>query len=119
MSSLISLNVDRLANGEPGKPAADRIISGEPQFTSWPLMDGDLATGVWAATPGHHRVIRDQRTTEAFLILEGDIEVFEDGVTDAKRFGAGDLVVFLPGFTGSWKTNSTVRKVYCTVQRPA
>lgn len=119
MSSLISLNVDRLANGQPGRPAADRLISGEPHFTSWPLLDSDLSTGVWAATPGHHRVIRDQRMTEAFLILEGEIELFEDGITDARRFGAGDLVVFPPGFTGSWKTISAVRKVYCTVQRPA
>lgn len=116
MTSLIAMNVNNLGEGLPDRPAADRLISGDPRFTSWPLLDGDFMTGVWAATPGHHRVIREQSITEAFLVLEGEMELFEDGVADPRRFGPGDLVVLPPGFTGSWLTLSTVRKVYCAVQ---
>lgn len=116
MSSLIAMNINNLGEGQPDRPAADRLIEGDPRFTSWPLLDGNFATGIWAATPGHHRVIRDQATTEAFLILEGEIELSEDGTPAPRRFGAGDLVVFPPGFTGSWRTLSSVRKMYCTVQ---
>lgn len=119
MSSLISMNIDHLAEGEADTPAAGRLIEGDPRFTSWPLLDGAFSAGVWAATPGHHRVIRDQQTTEVFLILEGEIELFEDGIADARRFGPGDLVLFPPGFTGSWRSLSPVRKVYCTTQQPA
>lgn len=116
MSSLIAMNINDLGEGQPDRPAADRLIAGDPRFTSWPLLDGDFSTGIWTATPGHHRVIRDRTTTEAFLILEGEIELSEDGVAAPRRFGPGDLVVFPPGFTGSWRTISAVRKLYCTIQ---
>lgn len=117
MSKLKSMNINRLGQGEPGAPAPERLMEGQPAFTTWPLSDAGLDTGVWAATPGQHRMIRGQDVIEAFLILEGDIELLEDGDPAPKRFGAGDLVVIQPGFTGSWRTLTPVRKVYCTVTR--
>ena len=119
MSSLLSMNIHSLGDGQPDTPAPGRLIEGEPRFTNWPLSGGPVATGVWAATPGHHRMIRDRQTSEAFFILEGEVEIFEDGVADARRFGPGDLVIIPPGFTGSWRSLSPVRKVYCTTQQPA
>ena len=115
MSHLKYMNVNKLGQGEMDMPTADRQIAGEPKFTTWPLHDQGISTGVWGATPGHHRVIRDQSVIEAFLILEGEIELFEDGNPESRHFGAGDLVVFQPGFTGSWRTLKEMRKVYCTV----
>lgn len=115
MSNLKHMNIDSLGAGEPGAPPADRVMDGDPRTTTWALLDGGFSTGVWTATEGQHRVIRDQTITEVFLILEGEIELFEDGDPDPKRYGAGDLVVFQPGFTGSWRTLKPVRKVYCTV----
>lgn len=114
MSKLKFMNVDRLGRGEPGAPAPERLMEGQPEFTTWPLLDEGIDTGVWAATPGQHRMIRDQSVIEAFLILEGEIELLEDGDPEPRRFGPGDLVVIQPGFTGSWRTLTPVRKVYCT-----
>jgi len=101
-----------LGQGEPGLPDPALLIDGAPAFTTWPLIDGPIMTGTWSATPGHHRVVRDNNFIESFYILEGEIDLFEDGVPTPKRFGSGDLVVLEPGFTGSWKTVSAVKKVY-------
>lgn len=115
MSDLKHMNIHTLGPGEQDGPAPDRLIEGAPQFTTWSLLDEGISTGIWAATEGHHRVIRGQDIIESFLILEGEIELFEDGEPAPRRFGPGDLVVFQPGFTGSWRTLKPVRKVYCTV----
>lgn len=114
MSNLKYARTDRLGQGQPGRPDPDRLIEGAPEFMSWPLIEGQIAAGVWSASPGHHRVIRGQDVIESFYILEGEIDLYEDGDPAPKRFGPGDLVVFEPGFTGSWKTLSAMRKVYFT-----
>lgn len=101
-----------LGQGEEGQPDTALLIDGDPVFTTWPLIDGSIMAGTWSATPGHHRVIRDNNFIESFYIIEGEVELFEDGVPTPKRFGSGDLVVLEPGFTGSWKTVSAVKKIY-------
>lgn len=114
MTKLKSAATGNLGPGEASYPSPERVIEGPPTFHSWPLLDGPIASGVWSATPGHHRVIRDASVIETFYILEGEIILFEDGVDQPRNFGPGDLVVLEPGFTGSWKTTSTVRKIYFT-----
>lgn len=114
MSNLKHMNINTLGKGEQDSPAPERLIEGDPKFTTWSLLDEGISTGIWAATEGHHRVIRGQDVIESFLILEGEIELLEDGDPTPKRFGPGDLVVFQPGFTGSWRTLKPVRKVYST-----
>lgn len=114
MSNLKYMNINTLGHGKVSMPAPDRLLEGEPEFTTWPLLDEGISTGVWGASPGYHRVIRDQTIIEAFLILEGEIELFEDGNPESRHFGTGDLVVIRPGFTGSWRTLKAMRKVYCT-----
>lgn len=114
MSNLMHMNINMLGQGVAGVPDPDRLIDGKPHFTTWPLLDEGISTGIWDATPGHHRIIRDQSVIEAFFILKGEIELVEDGIPQPKRFSAGDLVVLRPGFTGSWRTLSLVRKFYCT-----
>ncbi|WOC16366.1 cupin domain-containing protein [Pseudochrobactrum sp. MP213Fo] len=109
------MNINQLGEGVAGSPKPGFELEGAPQFTNWSLLDEGLSTGIWQATPGHHKVIRDQSIIEAFLILEGEIELFEEGQDLPRRFGAGDLVVIHPGFKGSWRTQTTVRKLYCTV----
>lgn len=116
MSKLKSAHTAVLENGEPGLPLPGRLIDGQPEFRSWPLLDGTIAAGVWMATPGHHRVIRDDDLIESFYIVEGEIDLYEDGSETPRRFGPGDLVVMEPGFCGSWKTISTVKKVYFTTR---
>ena len=100
--------------GEPiiDAPGPDRLLEGSPEFRSWPCVEeGRILSGIWAATPGVHRVERDARSIEQFYLLEGEIELTEDG-NAPQRFGAGDLVVIEPCFRGTWRTLSPVRKVY-------
>lgn len=115
MSKIKSVHTNDLAEGEPNVPLPDRVLEGSPQFQSWPLVEGSFGAGVWTATPGHHQVIRGEDLVESFYIVEGEIELFEDGREAPSCFGPGDLVVMEAGFKGSWKTVSTVKKIYFTM----
>lgn len=102
--------------GESQHPEPALVLEGAPEFTSWPALDGEVQSGVWAATPGLHRVIRDGSVREQFYILEGEIELAEDGGSSPRRFRAGDLVELGPDFRGTWRTITPVRKVYFLVK---
>ncbi|HTO34408.1 MAG TPA: cupin domain-containing protein [Pararhizobium sp.] len=104
--------------GEPivDRPGPEKLLEGNPEFRSWPCRDGGkVHTGIWAATPGLHKVERDETGLEQFYILEGEVELTEEG-SQPQRFGAGDLVVIEPNFRGTWRTISTVKKVYFFVE---
>lgn len=96
---------------EAGKPAADRLISGNPEFATWNIEDnGDgLYAGIWQSTPGKWRIAYDE--WEYFHILEGHSIVTEDGgaIHDLK---AGDRLIIRPGFKGTWEVIETTRKDY-------
>lgn len=48
-------------NAEVERPAPDRVIAGDPVFTSWTLEDRDgLYCGIWESTPGAWRVSYDE-----------------------------------------------------------
>lgn len=96
---------------EEGRPVADRLISGDPVFTSWNVeeAEGGLYSGIWQATPGKWRIRYDE--WEYFHILEGhSIVTSDDGeVFDLK---AGDRLILRPGFKGTWEVVETTRKDY-------
>ncbi len=96
---------------EEGRPAADRLISGDPVFTSWNIeeAEGGIYAGIWQSTPGKWRIQYDE--WEYFHILEGhSILTSDDGETfDLK---AGDRLILRPGFKGSWEVVETTRKDY-------
>ncbi|HWU60624.1 MAG TPA: cupin domain-containing protein [Ensifer sp.] len=96
---------------EEGAPAPDRLISGDPRFTTWNFeeADGGIYAGVWQATPGKWRVIYDE--WEYFHILEGHSILTEDG-GEAVLLKAGDSMIVRPGFTGTWEVIETTRKDY-------
>ncbi len=102
--------------GLASRPDPEAVLEGAPEFTTWPCLDGPVQSGIWAATPGLHRVSRDDSTFEQFYILEGEIELAEDGCDTPRRFGAHDLVVIEPGFRGTWRTITPVRKIYFTAR---
>ncbi|MGB3832093.1 MAG: cupin domain-containing protein [Mesorhizobium sp.] len=116
MSKLKYARTTALGQGEASRPEPDMLIDGDPVFTSWPVFEGGIMSGIWSATRGHHRVVRGQDIIESFYILEGELDLFEDGNPLPKRFGPGDLVILEPGFKGSWKTVADMRKVYFTLQ---
>ena len=96
---------------ETGAPAPDRLISGNPQFTTWNIEEagGGIYSGIWQATPGKWRIEYDE--WEYFHILEGYSVVTEDG-GDAIHLRAGDRLILRPGFKGTWEVVETTRKDY-------
>lgn len=98
------------ATVETGEPAADRLITGSPQFRSWNLEDRDgLYAGVWEATPGKWRIAYDE--WEFCHILSGISVITEDG-GDAHTLRSGDSFIIRPGFNGTWEVIETTRKEY-------
>lgn len=96
--------------GETDRPAADRLIAGEPVFTTWNAEDRDgLYAGLWRATPGKWRVRYDE--WEFFHIREG-VSVLTDEAGNAHRLEAGTSFVIRPGFQGTWEVLETTLKDY-------
>jgi uncharacterized cupin superfamily protein len=109
--------VSKLKYLKPGdpvveRPGLDRLLEGNPEFRSWSSdPDEPLQVGFWAATPGLHRMDRTGAGIEHFYLLEGEIELTEDGAAP-RRFATGDLVRIDPDFQGTWRTISPVRKIF-------
>ncbi|NML74050.1 cupin domain-containing protein [Rhizobium sp. S-51] len=96
---------------EEGEPAADRLISGSPRFTTWNFEEapGGVYAGIWQSTPGKWRISYDE--WEYFHMLEGHSIVTEDG-GEPIHLRAGDRLVLRPGFKGTWEVVETTRKDY-------
>jgi len=98
---------------EIGAPAPDRLISGDPVFTTWSLEETDagLYAGVWQSTPGKWHIVYDE--WEYFNILEGRSVVTSiDG--EEVYLKAGDRHILRPGFKGTWEVLETTKKDYVT-----
>jgi len=95
---------------ETDRPDPARLISGDPEFTTWNLEESDgLFCGVWQSTPGKWSFSYDEweycRFLEGYSIITGS-----DGVEHHLR--AGDSFIIRPGFTGTWEVVETTRKDY-------
>jgi len=110
MQHFVTIDVDGI-EPEIGKPAADRVISGDPRFRTWNREEagGGLYAGVWEATPGKWRIDYDE--WEFCHILSGVSVIAEEG-GKAKTVKTGDSFVLRPGFKGSWEVLKTTRKEY-------
>ena len=96
---------------EASAPAAGRLMSGDPRFTTWNAEEaaGGLYCGIWEATPGKWRI--EYEEWEFCHILSGVSVVTEDGGTE-HILRTGDAFVLRPGFKGSWEVVETTRKEY-------
>ncbi len=97
--------------GETGAPAADRLLSGSPVFTTWNCEEREdrLLAGIWQSTPGKWRIVYDE--WEYFHVLSGvSVVTGDDG--SQFRLVAGDSLVLRPGFCGTWEVIETTRKQY-------
>ena len=104
------LPVDRSVTPETDRPAADRLISGNPVFTTWNLEErAGLYCGIWQSTPGKWRIVYDE--WEYCRILEGRSIITEDG-GPAHEVRAGDSFILRPGFSGTWEVIETTVKDY-------
>ena len=95
---------------ETERPDPAKVISGDPVFTTWNLVERDgLCCGIWQATPGKWRISYDE--WEYCRILQGrSVIVSDDGTV--YTVGPGDSFVLHPGFTGTWEVLETTRKDY-------
>lgn len=116
MSLLKSFDLQGLGPGVQSRPAPEVVIDGDPCFTAWPYLDGPVQVGVWSGTPGAHLMARDDKTWEQFHLIEGEIEITEDGQAP-RRYRAGDTVIVEPNFKGTWRTIAPVKKVYVSMTR--
>ena len=95
--------------GETSGPAPDRIVSGEPVFTTWSLEERlGLYAGIWRSTPGRWRVVYSE--WEYCRILEGRSIVH--GPDGPVPLGPGDALILRPGFEGEWEVLETTVKDY-------
>jgi uncharacterized cupin superfamily protein len=96
---------------ETTRPAPDRLIAGDPVFTTWNVEeDGNIYAGIWQSTPGKWRVVYDEweyfRITAGKSILTSDA----DGVPVVLTTGMAHVI--RPGFTGTWEVVETTIKDY-------
>lgn len=113
MSLLTHFNLADLGTPRHATPSAERLVDGDPQFTTWDIeqsADGIATSGVWESTPGAYRSIKGE-TWEFCSILQGVSEITEDG-GDTVTIRAGDTFIMKPGFTGVWRVLETTRKLW-------
>ncbi len=109
MTNFLPLAIDGI-EPEESRPAADRIIAGDPVHRTWNVEERDgLYAGVWESTPGEWRI--DYTEWEYCEILSGVSVLVEDGGPE-RRVAAGDAFVIRPGFRGAWRVEETTRKRY-------
>ncbi|MGJ8546265.1 MAG: cupin domain-containing protein [Sulfitobacter sp.] len=95
---------------EEEKPAADKLIAGDPRFTTWNLEERDgLYCGIWQSTPGKWRVSYDE--WEYFRLTQG-VSIVTDADGHETRLTAGDSFIIRPGFSGTWEVLETTVKDY-------
>lgn len=95
---------------EESRPAADRVISGNPVFTSWNHEEKDgLYCGIWRSTPGKWRISYDE--WEYCRIISGLSVITEDGGA-SRIVRTGDSFIIRSGFVGTWEVMETTIKDY-------
>jgi uncharacterized cupin superfamily protein len=112
---LVTFNFDQLGEGREFRPLPERVLEGDIVCRSWDVdsaKDGKVRAGVFESTPGVNRSIKGD-AWEFCLILSGVAEITEDGHPPV-TYGAGDCFIMKPGYTGTWRTIETVRKVWVT-----
>ncbi|WP_428640786.1 cupin domain-containing protein [Roseibium sp.] len=117
MHAFLPFDLDAITP-EKEAPAPEKVISGDPQFTTWLVEARDedtLFTGVWESTPGAWKISYDE--WEFCSILSGRSRLTDkDGTT--REVGPGDSFVLQPGFSGVWEVLETTRKLF-VIRLPA
>jgi uncharacterized cupin superfamily protein len=109
----MSMTLQRLepsGTPETDRPAPEKLISGDPVFSTWNLEERDgLYCGLWQSTPGKWRISYDE--WEFCHILKGRSILHEAG-KDPQPIAAGDSFILRPGFVGTWEVLETTLKEY-------
>ena len=75
---------------------------------------GQFAIGVWQTT-GYHRKLINFPRHELMHLLEGTV-TFTDDKGGTQSFKPGDTFFVPMGTPNSWKSEGTLRKIYCSFQ---
>ena len=98
------------------RPAAERILAGDPVQTATPVLtsdDGRFSAGTWAAERETWQVVFTE--SEFCHLLEGTI-VVTDAAGEITTFRAGDSFVSPAGFTGTWEIVEPARKRFAVYE---
>lgn len=95
---------------EISRPATDRLIAGDPVFTTWNIEEaGGLYAGIWQSTPGTWRVSYDE--WEYFTLTAGK-SILTPDKGEPVILTTGSSYIVRPGFTGTWQVIETTVKDY-------
>jgi hypothetical protein len=99
----------------PQTAKSTSITAGQLEATReiWTSTDGQVEAGVWEATSGSFRAVREGYH-EICQILAGRATI---EVADREPFeiSAGDTVVTPNGWSGTWHVHETIRKTYVII----
>lgn len=102
-------------------PRTERLISGNPQRTTWNHFtndSGEVYAGVWACEVGAWRIEMGDREDEFFFVIEGRCRLTADS-GDTVEIGPGESVVIPAGFHGTFAVLEPMKKHYMIVDRRA
>lgn len=87
-------------------------VEGKPSMKTWlehVPEDGKFLTGYWEATPGTYKV--SYNADELVHMFEGKATL-TDSDGNSVTYQGGDSFMVEAGFSGTWKTEETVRKIF-------
>lgn len=114
MSNISSFNQTNLKQGTVSDKGPGPIVAGSPEFTTFMFDQSRAKVGLWQVTLGSYRMEYGENAYEIFTILEGIVEIAEDG-GETRTYRAGDTVVLRANFRGTWRTIETVTKVFVSL----
>ncbi len=98
-------------------PSADILHSPVPTQNTHEYFEnktGEFTVGVWETT-GYHRKLINFPRHELMHLLEGSV-TFTDDAGQSQTFKAGDTFFVPLGTPNAWKSEGTLRKIYCIFQ---
>ena len=99
---------------EPGGPAPERRLRGDPRFETlnhYTDPSGQFISGVWSGGVGAWRVVYAAHEEEFCQLLEGEVLLIDaDGAQTHLK--AGDAFVVPGGYEGVWENLTPVKKLY-------
>ena len=105
------------ASPEISTPAADRLLSGNPQTRAVNFFtdsSGQFFAGRWSATRGKWRI---RYTENELCVMTAGRVVLESDTGERCTYVTGDAFVVPAGFSGTWEVLEDCSKIYAIFER--